>query len=89
MTILLEYDRAGDILEASVEGTAPILARDIGDDVWIKVDALTGAWRGFIVLNATKRTSPIEIPLDIALLAQNRGKDWIILSEEGEYDYWL
>jgi hypothetical protein len=61
MRLILEYDRNGDILEVSLNNRAPTIVRDFGDDVWVKVDAETGAWRGFIVLNLTKHQRPARL----------------------------
>lgn len=64
--LTLEYDREGDILEASssiFNGT--IIAKDIGDDVWLKVDEKTGAIAGFLILNLLKRKAPVKLPLSL------------------------
>jgi hypothetical protein len=61
MQLILEYDRSGDILEASLDDRTLTIARDLGDDVWVKVDAETGAWRGFIVLKLTKHQHPVRL----------------------------
>ncbi len=61
--LILEYDREGDILEASTDEYAATIAQDIGDDVWLKIDVLKGIPRGFIVLNFVKRKQPIRLPV--------------------------
>lgn len=59
--LILEYDHEGDILEAFSEENAVTIAQDIGDDVWLKIDANTGAPLGFIILNLTKRS--VKLPV--------------------------
>jgi len=61
--LILEYDREGDILEASTDEHTTTVAQDIGDDVWLKVDVLKGVPQGFIILNLAKRKQPIRLPV--------------------------
>ncbi|MCX8103075.1 MAG: hypothetical protein N3E42_01340 [Candidatus Bipolaricaulota bacterium] len=63
--LILEYDREGDILEASSTVHGPIIAKDIGDDIWLKVDEQTGAIAGFLILNFIKRQRPITLPFSL------------------------
>lgn len=67
--LILEYDREGDILEASSTGHGVTVAKDIGDDVWLKVEEKTGAIVGFLILNLSKRQHPLRLPL--SLVARN------------------
>lgn len=61
--LIIEYDREGDILEASSSTHGTTIAKDIGDDVWLKVDEETGAVAGFLILNFSKRKDPVKLPL--------------------------
>ncbi len=76
--LILEYDREGDILEASTDEYTTTIAQDIGDDVWLKVDALKGVPRGFIILNFAKRKQPIRLPIVL------QGMDIQVKMQEGK-----
>ncbi len=73
--LILEYDREGDILEASSNVHGATVAKDMGDDVWLKVDEETGAIAGFLILNFSKRRRPLRLPLSLV------AHDTIVLSK--------
>jgi len=77
--LILEYDREGDILEASTDEYTATMARDIGDDVWLKVDVVQGVPRGFIILNLAKRKQPIRLPVVL------QGIDIQVKIQEGKW----
>jgi len=82
--LILEYDREGDILEASTDEYTATIAQDIGDDVWLKVDVLKGVPRGFIILNLAKRKQPIRLPVVLqgieiqGIVYDKPGQEWLV-----------
>ncbi len=68
--LILQYDHEGDILEASSDESATIIAQDLGDDVWLKIDVNTGIPQGFIILNFTKRKEGVKLPVILQKAAQ-------------------
>ncbi|GBC76518.1 hypothetical protein HRbin07_00720 [bacterium HR07] len=64
--LILEYDSEGDILEASSSTHGATIAKDVGDDVWLKVEEDTGAVVGFLILNFIKRQRSVKLPLALA-----------------------
>ncbi|MBI3659330.1 DUF2283 domain-containing protein [Candidatus Acetothermia bacterium] len=49
------YDVEGDILEISKGKPRRAISRDLGDDIWLKVDPKTGEVLGFTILSFIRR----------------------------------
>ncbi|MFN4217764.1 MAG: hypothetical protein ACK4HB_00525 [Candidatus Bipolaricaulia bacterium] len=82
--LILEYDREGDILEASSDVRAAAIAKDMGDDVWLKVEESTGAIVGFLILNLSKRKKPVKLPSPFAqhlLLKPKPGEEYLVINQ--------
>ena len=64
------YDDEGDLLEIRIGKPTIAYMRDLGNDVFERVDEKTGEIRGFSILNFKKRTEklkPIEVSLPFKL----------------------
>lgn len=60
------YDQKGDILELRLGKPTEGYMKDLGDDIFQRIDEKTQHVQGFIILNfikRTKRLKPIEVPL--------------------------
>ncbi|GEM_PF-2073122 len=85
--LILEYDREGDILEASSRGHGTTVAKDIGDDVWVKIEEETGAIVGFLILNFSKRKDSIKLPLGFEQFYRSElqlpptGKEYLVINQ--------
>lgn len=51
------YDDEGDILEIFKGEPKETISKDVGDDIWIKVDPETEEILGFTIISFTKRFS--------------------------------
>lgn len=49
------YDAEGDILEISKGKPRRAISKDLGDDVWLKVDPQSGEILGFTILSFVRR----------------------------------
>ena len=49
------YDVEGDILEISKGKPRKAISKDLGDDIWLKVDSKTGEVLGFTILSFVRR----------------------------------
>lgn len=64
-TLRLWFDPEGDLLEIGQTRPMKGFFRDVGDDIFVRVDH-EGNITGFVVLNATKRTAKIgEVKLPV------------------------
>ena len=64
-TLRLWFDPEGDLLEIGQTRPAKGFFRDVGNDIFVRVDH-KGRITGFIVLNATKRMAKIrEVKLPV------------------------
>ena len=64
------YDEEGDLLEIRVGKPTIAHMKNLGNDVFQRVDEKTGEIRGFSILNFKKRTDklkPIEVSLPLKL----------------------
>jgi len=68
------YDSEGDLLEIRVGKPTKGYMKDIGNDIFERVDEKTGEIRGFSILNFTKRSEKLKC-IDIPLPAQLRMKE--------------
>ncbi|MCS6936930.1 MAG: DUF2283 domain-containing protein [Candidatus Bipolaricaulota bacterium] len=49
------YDAEGDILEISKGKPRRAISKDLGDDIWLKVDPQSGEILGFTILSFVRR----------------------------------
>ena len=64
------YDENGDFLEIRIGKPTVGYLRDVGDDVFERIDEKTGEIRGFAIFNFKKRTEklkPVEVSLPFKL----------------------
>jgi len=64
------YDEQGDLLEIRVGKPTIAYMKNLGNDVFQRVDEKTGEIKGFSILNFKKRTGklkPIEVSLPLKL----------------------
>ena len=64
------YDREGDFLEIRIGKPTKGHFRDLGDDIFERVDEKTGKIRGFAIFNFKKRTKksqPISLPIKLKI----------------------
>lgn len=61
------YDRKADVLYLSIGSPRPAVARELGDDVLLRLDAVTGEVVGLTILNLSTRSSLDDLPLEIDL----------------------
>lgn len=64
------YDEEGDLLEIRVGKPTIAYMRDLGNDIFERVDEKTGEIKGFSILNFKKRTEklkPVEVSLPLKL----------------------
>lgn len=61
------YDREADVLYLSIGSPRPAVSRELGDDVLLRLDAVTGEVVGLTILNLSTRSSLDDLPLEIDL----------------------
>ena len=64
--IHLHYDAEGDLLELCIGKPTIAFMKELGDDVFERIDEKTGKVKGFVILNFKKRlekSKSIDIPL--------------------------
>lgn len=64
------YDEEGDLLEIRIGKPTIAYMKDLGNDIFERVDDKTGEIKGFSILNFKKRTEklkPIEVSLPLKL----------------------
>lgn len=64
------YDQEGDILEIFKGKPKEAISKDVGDDIWIKVDPKTEEILGFTILGFTKRFSQKGLLKKIPVMAE-------------------
>ena len=64
------YDKEGDILEVFKGKPKEAISKDIGDDIWIKVDPETEEILGFTIISFTKRFSKKGLLKKIPVMAE-------------------
>lgn len=64
------YDQEGDILEIFKGKPKEAISKDVGDDIWIKVDPETEEILGFTILGFTKRFSQKGLLKKIPVMAE-------------------
>jgi len=66
----INYDEFGDILEIRIGKPTSSYMKDLGKDVFERIDEKTGELKGFVIVNFKKRSKdPIEIPVSINMEA--------------------
>ena len=63
-TLRIWFDPEGDLLEIGQTNPTKGFFRDVGDDIFIRVDQ-NGNITGFAILNATKRMAKIRVTLPV------------------------
>lgn len=63
----LSYDAEADVLYLSIGEPRPAISREIGDDIVLRVDPLTGAVVGLTIFNLTAHRDLSALPLQIDL----------------------
>ncbi|MBC8100635.1 MAG: DUF2283 domain-containing protein [Armatimonadetes bacterium] len=63
----LAYDHEADVLYLSVGAPRAAISREVGDDILLRIDPVSGAVVGLTVLNLSTRTTLNQLPLHIDL----------------------
>lgn len=75
-TLKIWFDPEGDLLEVGQAKPTKGFFKEVGDDVFVRVD-LKGNITGFLILNATKRMTKIrnvELPVKAVFSKTERSK---------------
>jgi len=66
------YDEAGDILEIRMGNPTVSYMKDLGNDIFERIDNETGEIKGLVIMNFKKRAHNklIEIPVQVKLDAE-------------------
>ena len=68
--ININYDEFGDILEIRIGEPTISYMKDLGKDIFERIDEKTGELKGFVIVNFKKRSkNSIEIPVSVNLEA--------------------
>ena len=68
-TLSVYYDKEGDLLEIRMGKPTISYFKDVGNDVFERIDEKTGEIRGFSIANFKKRTENLQ-PIEVALPAE-------------------
>lgn len=69
-TLKFTYDQQSDVLDIALGRARKAISREIGDDVFVRIDPKTKKVVGFSVLNLTKRTPSHELIRTIPVTAR-------------------
>ncbi|MBI2672112.1 DUF2283 domain-containing protein [Candidatus Woesearchaeota archaeon] len=70
--LYLHYDEEGDMLEIRVGKPTISFMRDIGRDIFERIDEKTGKIKGFTIFNFKKRTEKKSISVTLPLKREIR-----------------
>lgn len=70
----IHYDEEGDLLEFRIGGPTLAVMKELGDDIFERIDEKTGKTTGFVILNFKKRMGKsrsvdISLPDSLSLSA--------------------